>query len=217
MLTVDQWFDRYEISSMSEDNIYLELTVENLAQAMKAAEKADHISLKLAKKPMPCISVELQFMMTMIEHTVPVDVWTRSKIHSDPLLEPVVTPPEQLVWLPQLQKLYQLCERLSKIDSTVYICADWERNELSFRVETDITSFTAKYKVKTNAEPGRERETDGLEVGVDIKMLAKILHCYQVNCKHAVMGIMDEVILMQITAGSRDELQVTYYIPTLVV
>jgi HUS1 checkpoint protein len=214
-LAVDQWFDRYEISSMSEDNIFLELTVENLAQAMKAADKADNISLKLAKKPMPCISVELKFMMTKIDHTVPVDVWTRSKIQTDPLLEPVVTPPDQLVWLPQLQKLYHLCERLSKIDSTVYISCDWASSELSFRVETDVTAFTAKYKVKTNAEPGAE--ADGLEVAVDIKMLAKILNCYQVNCKHAVMGIMDEVILMQITAGGRDELQVTYYVPTLVV
>ena len=97
----------------------------------------------------------------------------------------------------------------------MYISADWASSELSFRVETDVTSFTAKYKVKTNADPGTD--SDGLEVGVDIKMLAKILNCYQVNCKHAVMGIMDEVILMQITGGTRDELQVTYYVPTLVV
>ena len=44
----------------------------------------------------------------------------------------------------------------------------------------------------------------------------KILNCYQVNCKHAVMGIMDEVILMQITAGQKEDLKVTYYIPTLI-
>ncbi len=54
------------------------------------------------------------------------------------------------------------------------------------------------------------------EVSVDIRMLAKILNCYQVNCKHAVMGIMDEGILMQITAGHKEDLKVTYYIPTLI-
>jgi HUS1 checkpoint protein len=219
-LAVDQWFDRYEISSMSDDHIYLELTVDNLAQAMKAADKADHISLKLAKKPMPCISVELKSMMTVIDHTVPVDVWTRARMQNEPLTQPVVDAPDLLVWLPQLQKLYQLCERLAKIDTTVYISADVATSELSFRVETDTTAFTAKYKVKckTNeqdAEPASQPERQ--EVGVDIKMLAKILNCYQVNCKHAVMGIMDEVILMQITGGSRDELKVTYYVPTLVV
>ena len=214
-LVVNQWFDEWDISSMSDDHIYVDLTVENLAQSLKAADKADTISLKLAKKPMPCILIEIKTMMTMIEHTVPVDVRTRVQMQNDPLVEPMVEAPEILVWLPQLQKLCTLCERLSKIDNTVYIAADWATSVLSFRVETDTTSFTAKYKVKTNAPP--DTETEENEVGVEIKMLAKILSCYQVNAKHAVMGIMNEVILMQITGGARDELQITFYVPTLVV
>jgi len=218
-LQTDQWFDEYECKSMSGDHIHVDLTIESLAQCMKAADKADSVAMKLARKPMPCISIEIKALSVIVEHTVPVDVWTRTRVENDPLAEPMVDSPDRLVWLPQLKKLYELCDRLAKIDQTVHIGADWATSELSFRVETDTTSFTAKYKVKTNAagdEDAEVNDDEQSEVSVDIRMLAKILNCYQVNCKHAVMGIMDEVILMQITAGQKEDLKVTYYIPTLI-
>jgi hypothetical protein len=214
-MQVDQWFDEYSISSLNDNQIILDLTLENLAAAFRAADKADKIAMRLAKNPVPCLDLEIRATAYNLNHIVPVDVWSAARSQATPLDEPAVEVPENLVWLPQLQKLCGLVDKMQKIDGTIYICADCGNNTLRFRVATDTTQFCAEFKVRMKTgepcdEGDEEEDEEPLEVAVDIKVLARILHCYQVGSKHAVMGLLPTVVLMQITAGAADELQVSY-------
>ena len=220
-LQADQWFDDYSIRSLNGNQILLDLTLENLASAFRAAEKADRIMMKLAKNPVPCIDIEINATTYNLNHIVPVDVWTAARASSTPLVEPSVDTPEQLVWLPSLQRLCGLVEKLQKIDTTLYICADFEASTLKFRVAADTSTFETVFKVRMKQtgvpnEDGQDAEGP-LEVAVDARMLSRFLHCYQVGSKHAVMGLLPTVILMQVTAGAADEMQLIYYLPTLIV
>jgi hypothetical protein len=219
-MQADQWFDEYSISSLNNNQIFLDLTLENLVQALRGSDKADKIAMRLAKNPIPCLNLEIRTVSTTISHTVPVDVWTQSRCTGTPLIEPAVDTPSTLVWLPQLQKLCSLLDKMKNIDNHLYLCADYEASTLRFRVATDTANFSAEFKVRMKAATAGDDDDaevdEPLEVGVDIKMLARIMQCYQVGSKHAVLGLLDTVLLMQITAGGAGELQLIYYVPTLI-
>ena len=221
-LQADQWFEEYSISSRNGDHILLDLSLENLSSALRCADKAERISMRLAKNPVPCLNLEIKNINTSICHAVPVDVWNsnRAKAVGD-FREPDVDPPSTLIWLPQLSQLCGLVEKMKQIDGTLFISAKPNSgpgsgsDRLQFRVETDQTSFETEFKVRMKSSGAINdamvsADDEPLEVAVDIKLLAKALHCYNVGAKHAVMGILPTVVLMQVTAGQSDELQLVY-------
>eukprot|EP01052_Picozoa_sp_SAG31_P020260 SAG31_NODE_1515_length_8037_cov_2.470773_3_plen_117_part_00 len=76
------WFDEYTINSQAEDNIFLEMKLENLAMAIKSADRADRIEMKLARKPTPCLLFEIRTMSTTIAQCLPVTVLTKRQVRS---------------------------------------------------------------------------------------------------------------------------------------
>ena len=59
-------FSEYLIDGMSEDanEIYLEVTPDDLLRAMKTAHTAKSVKIKLAKKFSPCLSIEVELVRT---------------------------------------------------------------------------------------------------------------------------------------------------------
>eukprot|EP01050_Picozoa_sp_SAG11_P029050 SAG11_NODE_8019_length_1069_cov_1.057732_1_plen_103_part_01 len=52
------WFDEYTINSQASNHIYLDLSLANLSLAIKSADRADRIEIKLARNPVPCLAFE---------------------------------------------------------------------------------------------------------------------------------------------------------------
>ena len=64
MLFQGHFFDEYAMEGVSEEanEIYLEMAPENLVKALKTAQSAKWIKIKLAKKHTPCLTVEVDLV-----------------------------------------------------------------------------------------------------------------------------------------------------------
>ena len=76
MLFQGHFFDEYAMEGVSEEanEIYLELAPENLVKALKTAQSAKWIKIKLAKKHTPCLTVEVD-LVSGIDDEVKLDVY----------------------------------------------------------------------------------------------------------------------------------------------
>uniref|UniRef100_A0A2K6LVI9 HUS1 checkpoint clamp component n=1 Tax=Rhinopithecus bieti TaxID=61621 RepID=A0A2K6LVI9_RHIBE len=98
-LEQENFFNEFQMEGVSAENneIYLELTSENLSRALKTAQNARALKIKLTNKHFPCltVSVELLSMSSssrIVTHDIPIKVIPR-KLWKD-LQEPVVPDPD---------------------------------------------------------------------------------------------------------------------------
>ena len=63
------FFDEYAMEGVSAEfnEIFLEFCPENLLRAMKTAQNAKYVKIKLTKKHSPCLTVEVDLVIIMIE------------------------------------------------------------------------------------------------------------------------------------------------------
>ncbi|XP_069046969.1 checkpoint protein HUS1 isoform X2 [Lepisosteus oculatus] len=200
-LSQGNFFDEFQLEGVSPDanEIYLKLAPENLSRALKTANNAKSLKIKLTKKHCPCITlaVELPSLTTssrVVTHDIPVDVIPR-KFWND-FQEPAV---------PDFDVL------------------EANRNgEMNLKIETDLVSVATHFKNLENPPwdgdesqgPSQDRHPETMaEARIDIRKLQQFLAGQQVNPCKAVCNIVSGRIVHFILL--HEDVSLQYFIPAV--
>ncbi|XP_029445694.1 checkpoint protein HUS1 isoform X5 [Rhinatrema bivittatum] len=196
------FFDEFQMEGVSTEHndIYLEVTPENLSRALKTAQNAKAVKIKLTKKHCPCLTVAVELpslssSSRIVTHDIPVGVIPR-KLWSD-FREPGV--PD-----------FDIIEA--------------NRNgEMNLKIETDLVSVTTHFKdlgnppwVSDDASQGsfQDRDPEAMaEARVDIRKLLQFLAGQQVNPTKAICNIVNNKIVHFILL--HEDVSLQYFIPAL--
>jgi len=216
----DDYFDEYRIEGKDESNlIFLEVVNENLIRAMKSAQNAQSVKMKLTKKQTPCLTFEV-ILPSLTSHT-------RSVIHDIPVAlipsrywddfaKPTFLNYDIQVNLPQLRVLKNIVERMKNLSGFMVVSASRDGN-LQFKVETDDVTATTHFKNMIHNKPIHQLSDDSLddrfEARVDINKLVTFLHVQLFNPTNSVCGIVNGQAV-QLFVQCND-VQFQYYIPAI--
>ncbi|KAM4029391.1 checkpoint protein HUS1 isoform 3-T3 [Anomaloglossus baeobatrachus] len=169
------FFDEYQMEGVSaeQNDIFLELVPENLSRALKTAQNAKAVKIKLTNKHCPCITVAVELpslssTSRIVTHDIPVSVIPR-RLWND-FKEPTV---------PDFDVI------------------EANRNgEINLKIETDLVSVSTHFKDlgnppwvsdESSQNSTQERDQDTMsEARVDIKKLLQFLAGQQVNPNKAI-------------------------------
>ncbi|XP_031813114.1 checkpoint protein HUS1 isoform X2 [Sarcophilus harrisii] len=197
-LAQGNFFDEFQMEGVSADynEIYLELMPENLSRALKTAQNAKTVKIKLTNKHCPCLTVAVELpslssSSRIVTHDIPVGVIPR-KLWTD-FREPV---------LPE----FDVVEANLKGD-------------MNLKIQTDLVCITTHFKHLANPswaleDISQDRDLEAMvEARIDIKKLLQFLAGQQVNTTKVLCNIVQNRIVHFILL--HDEVSLQYFIPAL--
>ncbi|XP_055277028.1 checkpoint protein HUS1 isoform X5 [Moschus berezovskii] len=191
-LEQEDFFSEFQMEGVSAENneIYLELTSENLSRALKTAQNARTLKIKLTNKHFPCLTVSIELQLSVssssrvVTHDIPVKVIPR-KLWKD-LQEPTIPDADVSIYLPVLKTMKSVVEKMKNISNHLIIEANLN-GELNLKIETELVCVTTHFKdlgnpplASKNASQDRNSEQMA-EVHIDIRKLLQFLAGQQVN------------------------------------
>ncbi|XP_056100534.1 checkpoint protein HUS1 isoform X3 [Rhinichthys klamathensis goyatoka] len=197
------FFDEFQLEGVSADanEIFLELAPENLSRALKTAQNARSVKIKLTKKNCPCLTLaaelpSLSGVSRVVTHDIPVDVIPRRLWHD--FREPQM--PD-----------YDVMEANMN-------------GEMNLKIETDLVSVTTHFKELGNPPWGEDgsqstsashRDSEVMaQTRLDIRKLQQFLTGQQVNPSKAMCNIVHNRILHLIFL--HEDVSLQYFIPAVV-
>jgi HUS1 checkpoint protein len=181
-------FDDYKIESLNNNEVAFEINLEHLQRALKSAQNAQNIIVKLTKKnqtPFLSLAIEVQnnqHLMTIIQD-VPIVLLSAQQLAQ--YIEPHLPDPEVHIMMPPLKVLRHVIDKMKNVSDHLLIEANMA-GELTFRVETEMVSIATFYRNLEHPQiegrsPPRQNPEQKAEVKVDIKKFHKFLFSYQVK------------------------------------
>ncbi|XP_052253288.1 checkpoint protein HUS1-like isoform X2 [Dreissena polymorpha] len=173
------FFDEYAMEGVSaeENEIYLELAPENLVKALKTAQTAKWVKVKLTKKHAPCITIEVDLPTLgahsrVVVHDIPVSVvprrlWTEYQ-------EPEVPNFDVSIVMPQIKVLKNVIEKMKNLSNTLLLSAN-HQGEFKVSVETDMVSVSTHFQDLLNPASGNGGAPQQLNPSMDPEEFAEIL------------------------------------------
>ncbi|XP_068252694.1 checkpoint protein HUS1 isoform X4 [Nyctibius grandis] len=144
------FFDEFQMEGVAAEHneIYLELVPENLSRALRTAQSAKAVKIKLTNKHCPClrVAVELPSLSSssrIVTHDIPVGVIPR-RLWND-FREPSVPDFDVSIYLPALKTMKSVVERMKNLSSSIVIEANLS-GEMNLKIETDLVSVTTHFK-----------------------------------------------------------------------
>ncbi|XP_060103754.1 checkpoint protein HUS1 isoform X2 [Heteronotia binoei] len=144
------FFDEFQMEGVAAEHneIYLELTPENLARALKAAQNAKAVKIKLTNKHCPCLTVAVELpslssSSRIVTHDIPARVIPR-KLWSD-FSEPIIPDFDVSIYLPALKTMKSIVERMKNISNSIVIEAN-RNGDMNLKIETELVSVTTHFK-----------------------------------------------------------------------
>ncbi|XP_015325500.1 checkpoint protein HUS1 isoform X2 [Bos taurus] len=129
-LEQENFFSEFQMEGVSAENneIYLELTSENLSRALKTAQNARALKIKLTNKHFPCLTVSIELLSVssssrVVTHDIPVKVIPR-KLWKD-LQEPTVPDADVSIYLPVLKTMKSVVEKMKNISNHLRLQTDY--------------------------------------------------------------------------------------------
>nr|XP_013808231.1 PREDICTED: checkpoint protein HUS1 isoform X2 [Apteryx mantelli mantelli] len=189
------FFDEFQMEGVAAEHneIYLELVPENLSRALKTAQNAKTVKIKLTNKHCPCLTVAVELpslssSSRIVTHDIPVGVIPR-RLWND-FREPGVPDFDVSIYLPVLKTMKSVVERMKNLSNCIVIEANLS-GEMNLKIETDLVSVTTHFKDLGNppwasddecqsSAQGRDLESMA-EARIDIKKLLQLLAGQQVN------------------------------------
>ncbi|XP_077347912.1 checkpoint protein HUS1 [Lithobates pipiens] len=221
------FFDEYQMEGVSQEQneIYLELIPENVSRALKTAQNAKAVKIKLTNKHCPCLTVavelpSLSLNSRIVTHDIPVSVIPR-RLWND-FKEPTVPDFDVSIYLPAVKTMKSVVERMKNLSNFIVIEAN-RNGEMNLKIETDLVSVSTHFKdlgnppwvsddASQNSTP--ERDTDLMsEARFDIKKLLQFLAGQQVNPNKAICNIVHKRMVHFILL--HDDATLQYFIPAL--
>ncbi|XP_022087084.1 checkpoint protein HUS1-like [Acanthaster planci] len=207
-LTASNFFDEYRMEGLSEEanEIYLEITPEDVVRAMKTAQTAKSVKVKLTKKFSPCLTFDIELPSRTghsrnVVHDVPVNVIPKS-LWSE-YSEPTVPDFDVSICMPPLKALRNVVERMKNLGSYMELSAN-QNGEMRLRVETDQVTVSTHFKdleIPEWVNEGSESQTQGRQpdemVGarVDIRRFLQFLTGQQLNPPKIICNIVDNRLI----------------------
>ncbi|XP_051465388.1 checkpoint protein HUS1 isoform X2 [Apus apus] len=224
---VSVWCELCQMEGVAAEHneIYLELVPENLSRALKTAQNAKAVKIKLTNKHCPClrVAVELPSLSSssrIVTHDIPVGVIPR-RLWND-FREPSVPDFDVSIYLPVLKTMKSVVERMKNLSNSLVIEANWN-GEMNLKIETDLVSVTTHFKDLGNppwaSEDGcqssaQDRDLERMaEARIDIKKLQQLLAGQQVNPTKALCNIVSKKIVHFILL--HEDVSLQYFIPAL--
>nr|XP_058912888.1 checkpoint protein HUS1 isoform X2 [Kogia breviceps] len=178
-LEQENFFSEFQMEGVSAENnaIYLELTSENLSRALKTAQNARTLKIKLTNKHFPCLTVSIELLSVssssrVVTHDIPVKVIPR-KLWKD-LQEPTVPDADVSIYLPVLKTMKSIVEKMKNISNHLIIEANLN-GELNLKIETELVCVTTHFKDLENPPLGLPKLCWKNVAEVDILILYLIL------------------------------------------
>ncbi|NXF23908.1 HUS1 protein, partial [Rhodinocichla rosea] len=226
-LSQGNFFDEFQMEGVAVEHneIYLEFVPENLWRALKTAQSAKAVKIKLTNKHCPClrVAVELPSLSSssrIVTHDIPVGVIPR-RMWND-FREPSVPDFDVSIYLPVLKTMKSVVERMKNLSNLIVIEANLG-GEMNLKIETDLVSVTTHFKDLGNppwaSEDGCESSAQGrdlqsmAEACIDIKKLQQLLAGQQVNPTKALCNIVHKRIVHFILL--HEEVSLQYFIPAI--
>ncbi|XP_040310964.1 checkpoint protein HUS1 isoform X1 [Herpailurus yagouaroundi] len=204
-LEQENFFSEFQMEGVSAENneIYLELTSENLSRALKTAQNARALKIKLTNKHFPCLTVSIELLSVsnssrVVTHDIPIRVIPR-KLWKD-LQEPTVPDADVSIYLPVLKTMKSIVEKMKNISNHLIIEANLN-GELNLKIETELVCVTTHFKDLGNPpsaseDASQDRNPEQMaEVRIDIRRLLQFLAGQQVNPTKAVCNIVSNKIV----------------------
>ncbi|OXB70473.1 UNVERIFIED_CONTAM: hypothetical protein H355_012539 [Colinus virginianus] len=221
------FFDEFQMEGVAADNneIYLELMPDNLSRALKTAQSAKAVKIKLTNKYSPCLKVAVELpslsrSSRIVTHDIPVRVIPR-RLWND-FKEPSVPDFEVSIYLPLLKTMKSIVERMKNLSNCIVIEANLS-GEMNLKIETDVVSVTTHFKDLGNPpwasedechSSARGRDLQSMaEARIDIKKLQQLLAGQQVNPTKALCNIISKRIVHFILL--HEDVSLQYFIPAL--
>ncbi|KAM4029390.1 checkpoint protein HUS1 isoform 2-T2 [Anomaloglossus baeobatrachus] len=221
------FFDEYQMEGVSaeQNDIFLELVPENLSRALKTAQNAKAVKIKLTNKHCPCITVAVELpslssTSRIVTHDIPVSVIPR-RLWND-FKEPTVPDFDVSIYLPAIKMMKNVVERMKNLSNFIVIEAN-RNGEINLKIETDLVSVSTHFKDlgnppwvsdESSQNSTQERDQDTMsEARVDIKKLLQFLAGQQVNPNKAVCNIVHKRMVHFILL--HDDVSLQYFIPAV--
>ncbi|BGO95559.1 hypothetical protein NBRC10512_007817 [Rhodotorula toruloides] len=223
------------VESNNNNEIYLQLSLDHLAKALRSASGATQVTAKLAKRggnqgkgdgAYPVLSLVIESSSRLgkrLEITQDVAVKVLKTDDLKELKEPLCPQPEVIVILPALQKLRTVTERLKTISSHVTISAN-NLGELRLRAEADEAKVETEWRglKRPNGESMTAEVDDPAEffsVTLDTKNLLRFLNTYAVATTTIACFCSNHCAIFYVYVGeSKDKVQggvLTFYVPAV--
>ncbi|XP_063306694.1 checkpoint protein HUS1 isoform X2 [Pelobates fuscus] len=215
-LNQDNFFDEYQLEGVSaeQNEIFLELIPENVSRALKMAQNAKSVKMKLKNKHCPCltVAVELPSMSStnrIVTHDLPVSVIPR-RLWND-FSEPSIPNFDVSIYLPTLKIMKNVVERMKNLSNFMVIEAN-RIGEFNLKIETDLVSVSTHFKDLRN--PPWERDSVHMvEARVDIRKLLQFLAGQQVNPTKAICNIVHKRMIHFLLL--HEDVSLQYFIPAM--
>ena len=220
-LQQNNFFDEYRIEGKDESNqIYLDVSVEQLSRALRSTVGAQVVKIKLTKKQGAFITVEisqptgLATTLRTIQHDIPVSVvpnrlWSAYQ-------EPDMPDVDVSIYLPPLKLLKTVVDRMKTLGNFITISANMS-GELWVTLETDVVTATTFFKDLQNHHfsdaPVTEESVSALhEACVDIRKFSQFFQG-QFNPTKVICNIIDGKGLQLFLL--HEDVSMQYYIPAV--
>ncbi|XP_059511937.1 checkpoint protein HUS1 isoform X3 [Myotis daubentonii] len=197
-LPQENFFSEFQMEGVSEDNnaIYVELAAENLSRALKTAQNARALKVKLTNKHFPCLTVSIELVSVssssrMVTHDIPVKVIPRKLWRN--LQEPTV--PDADI-----------------IEANL-------NGDLNLKIESELVCVTTHFKDLGNPPSASENESEDrspeqmAEVQVDIRKFLQFLAGQQVNPTRGICNIVSHKMVHFDLL--HEDVSLQYFIPAL--
>ncbi|XP_054847645.1 checkpoint protein HUS1 isoform X2 [Eublepharis macularius] len=149
-LSQGNFFDEFQMEGVAAEHneIYLELTPENLSRALKTAQNAKAVKIKLTNKNCPCLTVAVELpslssSSRVVTHDIPVGVIPR-KLWKD-FREPAVPDFDVSIYLPVLKTMKNIVERMKNLSDSIVMEANLN-GDMNLKIETELVSVTTHFK-----------------------------------------------------------------------
>ncbi|OMJ07317.1 Checkpoint protein hus1 [Smittium culicis] len=157
-----------DIESACENNIFLEFQIENLLRALRSAQNAENVVIRLTKKnKIPLLSLVISSYVNiytslpqpiyfnqiragrpiMITQDIPIRILTPMQMSH--VKEPSLPSADVYILLPQINSLRSVAERMKTINDYINISAN-NNGELVLTSTSDLVDIQTFYKGLTN-------------------------------------------------------------------
>ncbi|KAG7274094.1 hypothetical protein CRUP_028801 [Coryphaenoides rupestris] len=193
-LSQANFFDEFQLDGVSAEanEICLELAPDNLSRALKTAQSAKAVKIKLTKKHCPCLTLAADCVSRVVTHDIPVTIY-----------------------MPALKIMKNVVDRMKNLSNFLVIEANMN-GEMNLKIETDLVSVTTHFKDLGNPPWGGDSQRDPdtmVQARVDIRKLQQFLVGQQFNPSKAMCNIVQNSIVHLILLYEDVSLQ--YFIPAV--
>ncbi|GAA6035583.1 hypothetical protein JCM8097_004913 [Rhodosporidiobolus ruineniae] len=232
--------DSFRLESNHQNEIYLEVSTDSLARALKSCAGATTVTIKLAKKggsgpngtgkgAYPVLSLAIESSSRLgkrLEITQDVAVKVKKAADIELLKEPMCPQPDVILLLPPLQLLRTVGERLKTVSPYITLSAN-NRGEFRMRAESDDAKVETEWRGLKRPStgdgdmaPASLADPEKLHsVTLDVKNLLKFLASYGIATTTIACLCAAHCAIFYVYIGdSKDRMQggvLTFFVPAV--